>query len=225
MSESRPGGEANSIVLWDLPVRLVHWAWVILLPGLYFSWKTGNMDIHVVLGEVMLALLLFRLLWGFFGSENARFASFIKGPQAVLTYLRGGSKGPSTGHNPLGALSVVAMIALMVLQVALGLFASDTDGLFSGPLDRFVSYDTSLAAAELHESVFNLILIMVALHLAAIIFYRVIRKDDLVRPMITGRKTIQGATQPALAAPARMIICAVVAAALAYWIAQGMHPM
>lgn len=225
MTDSIPNEEAEGIVLWDLPVRLSHWAFVILLPGLYFTYKTGNMDLHVLLGEVMLAVLLFRLLWGIFGSQTARFASFVKGPRTIIDYVRGTSGSNTIGHNPLGALSVVALLALLCVQVGLGLFSSDTDGLYSGPLDRFVSYETSLQASELHESVFNLILAMVALHLVAILFYRVVKRDNLIKPMITGRRVIEGASQPALASSLRFLACVAVSIALTYWIANGSRPL
>src|SRR5262249_5537036 len=120
------------ILIWDWPTRLVHWLLVALV---FFSWGAAeyqHMDLHRYSGYTILGLLVFRLYWGIAGSETARFANFVKGPRAVADYLR--SKTKSIGHNPLGALSVVALLTLLVAQVALGLFSVDVDGLESGPL-------------------------------------------------------------------------------------------
>lgn len=233
MTEGEGGGPAEAgappaskaIVIWDIPVRIVHWMFVLLLPGLYFSYKSGNMDLHVLLGEIMFGLLLFRLLWGLVGSETARFSRFVKGPGAILAYLTGRSSGNRVGHNPLGALSVIAMLVLLSMQVGLGLFASDTDGLYSGPLDRFVSYDTSTEAAELHEEIFNFILAMVALHLAAVLYYRVFRRENLIAPMITGRRVVSDAVQPRIAGFIRFAICALLSIAAAWWVSKGLRPL
>ncbi len=217
--------ESPAIRLWDLPVRLVHWSFVALLPALWWSAETGRLDLHQTLGLVMLALVAFRLLWGAVGSETARFSAFLRGPRAVMGYvkgLRGGGHAPAAGHNPLGGWSVLTLLGLLAVQVTLGLFAQDTDAVGSGPLNHRVSWDTAEALTEAHELGFNLILAFVALHLAAIFYYRVIRRDDLVRPMLTGRRTFpSGTAEPRMAPLWRAGACAAVAAALAWWLSFG----
>ena len=135
---------------------------------------------------------MFRIYWGFAGPETARFGHFIKGPRAIVSYA-GSLFGPTHklafGHNPLGGLSVAAMIVALVAQVTLGLFAADTDtGLDSGPLSRFVSYDVSEMAGDLHEDAFNILLILIGIHIAAIAFYLVVKRANLIGPMVTGRR-------------------------------------
>ncbi len=193
------------IRIWDWPTRLVHWLIVALV---LFSWgsaKYGHMDLHRYSGYTLLGLLLFRLYWGVFGGHTSRFASFVKGPRAVLHYLKSQRDSGSTsfsdpiaqsrettafsvGHNPLGALSVVVLLLLLLAQVFLGLFAVDVDGLESGPLSYLVSFDTGRAVAEIHGIVFNVLLGFIGLHLAAVLFYQWVKRDNLMVPMITGGK-------------------------------------
>jgi hypothetical protein len=212
--------------LWDLPVRLVHWSFVALLPVLWWTAESGLLDLHQQIGLVMLALVAFRLLWGLIGSDTARFTRFVKGPQAIRAYLAGlraGTNPPTVGHNPLGGWNVIALLALLAAQVALGLFAQDTDGLFSGPLNHLVSWDTAKALSEAHELGFNLILALVALHLAAIVYYRVIKRENLITPMITGERRFDApVAAPRLAPLWRAGLCALLAAALALWLAEGL---
>jgi cytochrome b len=186
--------------VWDGPTRLFHW----LLVGLVaFSWWTAEehiFDLHKASGLAIVGLLVFRIYWGFAGPQTARFTHFIKGPRAIFSYA-GSLFGPTHklafGHNPLGGFSVAAMILALVAQVALGLFAADTDtGLDSGPLSRFVSYQFAEAAGDLHEDAFNILLILIGLHIAAILFYLVFKRANLIGPMITGRRK-NGVTGPA----------------------------
>lgn len=211
--------------LWDLPVRITHWSFALLLPALWWTWKSGDMPTHRLLGYITLGLLVFRLYWGVAGSSTARFASFVRGPRAILAYARGLlSKSGETivGHNPIGALSVIALLGAMVVQVALGLFAQDVDGLESGPLAIFVSYDTSDLAGDLHAQLFNLILAFVALHLLAILFYALFKRDNLVTPMITGRKDL-GDVEPPLQAPLwRGLVGVVLAVSISWWVSEGL---
>jgi cytochrome b len=162
-----------TIRLWDLPVRLFHWSVVLLVPAMWATYKAGKMDLHIKLGLALVFIVGFRILWGFLGGQTARFTSFVKGPGAILAYLRSGrgSDGaPVVGHNPLGALSVLGLIGLMAAQVTLGLFASDTDATYSGPLNYWVDADLAEKLTDLHEVGFNLIVLMVIIHLGAIIF-------------------------------------------------------
>jgi cytochrome b len=216
---------AAPVKLWDLPVRLVHWSFVALLPALWWTAENGKIETHIQLGMVMLILVLFRILWGLFGSSTARFAHFVRGPIGVGRYMRGlfGKDGePIVGHNPLGALSVVALILLLGAQVVFGLFASDTDGLYYGPLNSLVGYDAAEKLTEWHELGFNVILAVVVLHVAAIAFYFAVKRDNLVGPMITGRKRYAAPVPaPQIAPWWRGVLCLVIAWAIAGWVWSG----
>ena len=148
-----PAASARRIAVWDVPTRLFHWLLVGLIGLSWWSGKQHHYDIHLWSGIAVLTLLLFRLLWGVFGSSTARFSNFVRGPAAIGDYLRGSWRG--IGHTPLGALSVVALLGLLALQVGLGLFASDEDGLFLGPLSGLISSDASEEVTDLHEDVFS----------------------------------------------------------------------
>lgn len=212
----------NPVVIWDLPVRIVHWGFALLLPAMWLTAENGAMSLHRILGYIALGLLIFRLYWGVVGSSTARFANFVRGPSAILNYLRSGPK--VIGHNPLGALSVVALLGLLALQITLGLFSQDSDALFSGPLSHLVGYDLSDSATELHSALFNLLVLFVALHLIAIAFYAFVRRDNLVRPMITGRKAIGSALAPTMASAGHALIGVAISAMLTIWVAFGLPP-
>lgn len=215
--------QGRSIKLWDLPVRLVHWSLVILLPCLWWTWRSGRTPLHEKLGYVTLGLLLFRLLWGIVGSSTARFAHFVKGPRQIALYLRGGSPA-NVGHNPLGALSVIALLGLMIVEVGFGLFAQDVDGEEAGALASFVSYDTADWARGWHALLFNVILAVVAIHVLAIAFYLVVKRDNLVGPMVTGRKTFnEEVGAPSIAPAWKVILSAIVAVAIAWWVSKGLR--
>jgi cytochrome b len=208
--------------IWDLPVRLVHWSFVVLLPWLWWEAEEEDLDMHMKLGIVMLGLVVFRLLWGVLGSDTARFSRFVKGPGAILRYVRGQGGKTVIGHNPLGALSVLALLGLLTLQIGLGLIAQDVDGLNSGPLNYLVSFDTADAASELHELVFNVILGVVALHVGAILFYLVVKRDNLITPMITGRRRYDAVVEAPLMAPLwRLVVCVVAAFLIMWWVWAG----
>lgn len=208
--------------VWDLPVRLVHWLLVLLIA---FSWWTvhnDHTDWHIWSGIAILTLLIFRLLWGFVGSSTARWSSFIRGPRAIGAYLRGNWTG--IGHTPLGALSVVALLAALAIQVGFGLFAEDEDGLYLGPLSRLVSTDTSDRIRDVHELWFNVVLGLVVLHIAAIIYYR-LRGRGLTKPMITGKAEFHPGTEPMR--PGKWwaaVICLAIALAVSRWVVAGAPP-
>jgi cytochrome b len=179
-------------------------------------------DWHIWSGCAILTLLIFRLLWGFVGSSTARFSSFLRGPSAVRVYLRENWTG--VGHNPLGGLSVVALLLVVAIQVALGLVAQDEDGIYTGPLYRLVSSTTSDKARDLHEAWFNAVLGLIALHIAAIVFYR-LRGRRLTKPMITGRAALDPGTQPMQ--PGKWwlaLICLAVGIAITRWVIAGAPP-
>jgi cytochrome b len=220
MSEEPP---SVRIRVWDAPTRLVHWAMALLIP---YSWWTATHDQlerHRLSGYVLLGLILFRLIWGFAGSAPSRFASFVRGPGAVLRYLRGDSGPARPGHNPIGGWSVVAMLAAIAAQIALGLFAVDEDELEPGPLSDRIGFDTSRALAHIHHKMFWVIVALIALHVAAIIFYRW-RGRKLVAAMITGSMTADAEVEaPAMAPLWRAFVAAGVAAALAWFVASGLR--
>ena len=208
----------RGVRVWDLPTRLFHWAIVLLIPALWWTQHIERLDLHILLGEVMLGLVLFRLIWGVIGASTARFASFVRGPATVWRYLKGQS-APALGHTPLGALSVVAMLILLVVQVGLGLFVSDEDGLNTGPLSHLVSYDSARTLAARHETVFWILLAVIALHVAAIFFYLLARRNNLIGPMVTGtRAPVAGSDEALVAAPWWRLAIAVVAAAGLTWV-------
>jgi cytochrome b len=195
--------------VWDVPTRLVHWSLVILIALSWWSVENKRMDIHYWSGLCVVGLIVFRIYWGFAGPETARFTRFIKGPRAVFGYM-GKLFRPdyhaSFGHNPLGALSVIALLLAVGTQVGLGLFASDTSYVSSGPLSNLVDYETSEEITELHEDFFNVLLAVIGLHLAAIVFYLVGKQINLIGPMITGRrKAVNVEGPPAGIAPISLL--------------------
>lgn len=176
------------ILVWDLPLRLFHWLLAALVVIAIATGTIGGNALvwHMRAGYGILALLVFRLLWGIWGGHHARFASFVRGPRAIVAYLRGHGS-PAAGHNPLGALSVLAMLALLLVQAVLGLFAND-DIFTEGPLYKLVSKDTSDWLTGLHKRNLYLIAALIALHLGAVFYYLLVKRDNLIRPMITGCK-------------------------------------
>jgi cytochrome b len=212
----------QTVKLWDLPVRLVHWSFVLLLPALWWTGEEGELELHRTIGYVMLALVLFRLVWGVIGSGTARFANFVRGPGAVLRYLRGERDGPALGHNPIGALSVLLLLSLLAAQVGAGLFAQDVDGIESGPLAYLVEYETADLAREIHHLLFNVLLAVIAVHVVAVLWYRLVKRDDLITPMVTGQRTFDPPVEPPAAAPAwRGLVLAVAVGAIAWWVSLG----
>lgn len=200
--------------IWDLPVRLFHWAIVLLVPALWWTAETHRMELHMVLGEVMLGLILFRLLWGVLGSSTARFASFVRGPAAVIRYLRGAGRG--LGHNPLGGWSVVLLLLALGVQTGLGLFASDEDGIYYGPLAS-TDLESAHTIAERHGTFFWILVALIALHVLAILYYLLVKRDNLVTPMVTGRGPAGEAAAAMVPAPLwRFLLAAALAAALTY---------
>lgn len=222
----------RTIRVWDLPTRLFHWALVVVTAGaLVTQYIGGNaMDWHFRFGYAALALVLFRVLWGLFGPRYARFASFIRSPAAILAYCKGGkgsqgSPSHSVGHNPLGGLSVLAMLGVILLQAGTGLFAND-DIASEGPLAHLIDKDLSDRLSWLHAQVTGqLIYALIALHVAAIAYHRLRKKVDLITPMITGDQPIGHHDAPAAndGAPIRavavlvMCTCVVGVYSLVHW--------
>ena len=177
------------IRVWDLPLRIFHWALAFCVIAAYISQSIGGnaMVWHGRFGLAVLGLVTFRLAWGFVGSTNARFRHFVRGPKAIAAYLRGQWSG--LGHNPLGALSVLALLGVPLLLTLTGLFAND-DIAFEGPLYALIDKDLSDRITKIHHWFEPVILILVGLHIATIAFYVWVKKQTLVKPMMTGWKEV-----------------------------------
>lgn len=181
--------------VWDWPTRLFHWALVLCVVGAVVSAKVGGnaMEWHFRLGLAVLALLVFRLIWGVVGGRWSRFASFLYAPSTLLRYMRGQARPQEmldVGHSPTGALSVFALLGLLAVQVSTGLVADDEIA-NTGPLIRFVESATSLAATAWHKSWGQWLLLgLVGLHVLAIVAYRLVHRRDLVTPMLMGDKPL-----------------------------------
>lgn len=189
----------KKIRVWDLPLRLFHWALATLVITAILAVKLGDaMELHLIAGSSALALVAFRIVWGLVGPRYARFASFAQSPAAIVGYLRGGKgkRERRPGHNPLGSLSVFALLAIVLAQASSGLFSREDD--FEGPLAKFVGAEVSDRISWLHTEIgATLIYILIGLHLAAIAFYYFRRKQDLVRPMISGDQEVDVEAVPA----------------------------
>lgn len=211
--------------VWDVPTRLFHWTLVILVALSWWSAEYGHDDLHLYLGYGVLSLLFFRIGWGLVGSSTARFSSFVRGPVSVFRYVRDRFHWHVAGHAPLGALSVIALIVMLLIQVGTGLFALDEDGLFGGPLASLVSIAASDTARELHEELWNFLLALIALHVAAILLYRLALGKNLLGPMITGRAELEPGVEPMR--PGKWwaaLICLIVGIAITRWIIGGAPP-
>lgn len=211
----------HRIRVWDLPTRLFHWSLVLLVTGSVIAAKMGGnmMDWHARSGLAIVGLLAFRLAWGVVGSTYARFAHFVRGPRAILAYLRGQWHG--AGHNPLGALSVLAMLALLIAQAFTGLFAND-DIAFNGPLYALVSKSESNALTAWHFRFEYPLYILVGLHVATVAFYSWWKKEPLVPAMVTGNTPVDRADIPSASGGGiAAFILALGIAVAAVWAANG----
>jgi cytochrome b len=220
-----------AVRIWDLPTRLFHWLLAAAVLGAFgTAWVGGNAMVwHMRCGLTVMALLLFRVVWGFVGGRWSRFASFVYAPATVLRYLRGEQRAGDhfeAGHNPLGALSVFGLLGLLAVQVATGLVADDEIA-FKGPLNAYVSSAKGLAATGWHADIgVWIVLALVALHIAAIVFYKVRKQTDLVGPMLSGDKPIPPAaadTPPSVdraGTRALALVLGLACAGLAVWVAR-----
>ncbi|GLK62782.1 cytochrome B [Paracoccus kondratievae] len=189
-------GPIREVRLWDPLLRGFHWllAFFVIAAWCLGQFGPAKMTLHFWCGYVVAGLLIFRLVWGFVGPPPARFAHFVRGPGAVARYMRSmflpePSHWP--GHNPLGALSVIVMLAVLAAQVTTGLISDPDDYINVGPLASYVSSATRSKAVGWHNLGASIILILVLLHVAAVLFYRFWKREDLVSPMINGRKAIR----------------------------------
>lgn len=185
-------GETGKVLVWDLPVRVIHWSLLVCVVG---AWLTRELEgdwfaWHTRFGYAVLLLVSTRILWGFVGTRHARFTSFVRGPYAVLNYLRGEGSRVAVGHNPLGALMIVAFLAMLLAQSVTGLFAND-QVFETGPLFGYIEIGTSDRLTSLHKQLFDWIVAAIAIHVTAALFYLWVRRENLILPMITGRKRVE----------------------------------
>ncbi len=197
-----PDESAPSVRVWDLPTRLFHWTLVLLIAMQYATGQFGLLDMrwHYWCGYATLALIVFRVLWGFAGSQTSRFSGFLRGPSAVLrhavAYFQESPRYPlardAPGHNPLGGWSVLAMLVCVLVQTVSGLFASD-EITEQGPFADQVAEKTMHLMTRVHDWNQNLLLALIALHIVAVLLHLLLKHDNLILPMLTGRKPLAGA--------------------------------
>lgn len=183
---------AKTILVWDIWTRLFHWSLVTIVFIQWFSMEimADGMQIHEYAGYCLLALLIFRISWGLLGTKYARFSQFLYSPKTVINYAQSVTKKdskPYSGHNPLGGLSVIAILFLLLAQVISGLFMTD-DILFYGPYYDSVPGDVQKMMSQIHHYAFDGLLILIAIHLMSVIFYQLVKKQSLVQGMIHGKK-------------------------------------
>ncbi len=215
------------VKVWDWPVRMTHWSFVLLVPAMYITAENSLWGWHTRLGHVLLGLLIFRVIWGFAGTDTARFANFVKGPAGLIGYFRGNyDHKHEIGHNPLGALAVLALLGVIAVQVGMGLFAGDPYDGATGPLNPLVGVMTADWLTDTHEWFVYVVFGMIGLHLAAIGFYSAARMQNLIGPMVTGKgekaEEVEGNSSASIGA----LIGAIAASAgLAIWVYLGAPPL
>jgi len=183
---------SRRVLVWELPIRLFHWALVVLVAGAYVSWRLNQMDWHVWIGYAALTAVLFRILWGFFGGECARFRRFVTGPRAAVTHLAHAlRRAPDhqVGHNAAGGWMVLMLLALLLAETLSGLLISN-DIADEGPLTELLPSRLANAITAMHSICWNLLWAAVALHVLAIVFYALVPRHNLLGPMLSGRKSL-----------------------------------
>jgi cytochrome b len=209
--------------IWDAPTRLFHWALVVLVGCAWLTQELGRMELHFLCGYSILTLLLFRLAWGFAGSDTARFSRFLKSPLAALQHLAHlHHREPDTeiGHNAAGGWMVLLMLLTLAVQVGTGLFSNDRRTRAHGPLAGHVSKAASDLLSSVHSACFTVLLVLVGLHVLAVMAYAVVKRQNLVRPMITGKKRLPAATPaPRMASQILAAIVLAMGAAVAWAVA------
>jgi cytochrome b len=211
---NRDSGLKLPLRVWDAPTRLFHWAIVLLIPTSYVTVHQGWMQLHMLSGYTILTLVLFRVIWGFVGSETSRFSRFLHSPLAVLRQLaqfRDRSPDTQIGHNPAGGWMVLVILAVLGMQLASGLSVTDEDDNIMGPLAKFVGPAWSDRLTSFHILNFKILLGVIVLHVLAVAAYAMVKRHDLVRPMITGKKRLPAATRaPRMTSPLLALVILVV---------------
>lgn len=218
-----PAAPREPVAVWDWPVRVVHWSMVLLFVLLLITGLRGGdaLQWHMRFGQALLALVLFRVLWGFVGSRNARFRAFVRGPRAAARYVRSRVRGTPeihATHNPIGGWMVIALLVAMLVQIGTGLFTND-DILWDGPLAKHVSKDTSDALASFHRRFAWVVVTLAALHVLAVVAYLAVFRENLARAMVDGMKSLPADLADPSAASASSVKAMVLLAAcgLAVW--------
>ena len=180
----------RTLRIWDLPTRLFHWLLVVCIVGAVICVNIGGnlMQWHAYFGYAALSLVLFRVLWGFIGAVHSRFTTFVPSPQRLIAFLSG-KEGSGLGHNPLGSLSVIALLLVVGIQASTGLFTDD-DIAFQGPLAKHVSNATVSLLSSIHALNSNILFGLIGLHLLAIAYYQWVKRESILRPMIQGDKEV-----------------------------------
>ena len=209
-----------AIRVWDFPTRIFHWLLVAFVVFSFITGKIGGtaLKYHELSGFVILVLVVFRLVWGFVGGEQSRFITFVKGPAAVIRYASSLLRRDSIrhiGHNPLGGWSILAMLVSLLIQTGTGLFAND-DVLFEGPLYHLVSKKTSDWLTSIHLLNQKVLLILVVIHIGAVLFYLIAKRENLMKPMITGTKVWHQNQDSSWGHPVLALIILAVVAVIAY---------
>ena len=218
--EQQTPGTPHHVLVWDLPTRLFHWVLVGLVAFTVATGKIGGnaMTYHLWGGFAILVLVLFRVLWGLVGGRYARFRDFVKGPRAVMAYaatLFRPNTQPCLGHNPLGGWSILALLLVLLIQAGTGLFAND-DILTEGPLAAQVSKSVSDTLTRVHRFNQQALLALVAIHVAAVFYYLAVKRENLIIPMITGRKHWHARMAPAGGHPLLALVLLLVVAVVLY---------
>ncbi len=213
-----------NVKVWDLPLRIFHWLLAVLIAVMLLSANFGNFDLHITVGKIIAVLLVFRIAWGFAGSSNARFSALLFRPRAYIDYIRKlpeRSPSYSVAHSPIGSLAVIALLILLAVQVIAGLFAADVDGLVEGPFAYYITYELSRYASDIHLSNVDWLVSLIVLHIAANLFYYFYKRDNLIKTMIVGHRSVPEEklqNPPQLASPWRALWVAAVVAAVMTWL-------
>ncbi|MEM7081397.1 MAG: cytochrome b/b6 domain-containing protein [Pseudomonadota bacterium] len=215
-------------LVWDLPTRLFHWLLALSLLASYVTAKIGYdaRQLHLWLGYWMIGLLAFRIVWGFVGTRHARFLAFFPTPGRVVAYLKRVARGEAketVGHNPLGSIMIFMTLALLSLQAVSGLFVDD-EIMFAGPYAMAVSVEFASWMNRIHHTAINLILVLVGIHIAAVLYHVLVKKEGLIRAMFSGRKSADVVPEEESIGHSRLgmaFAVGVVVAGLTYWMTLG----
>ena len=216
---------AKQQLVWDLPVRIFHWCFVGVLVALWYTsdQENGLIEIHMKLGYTALGLIIFRLIWGVVGTKHAKFTNFAPSFSQLITYIQGirvGKIKSYIGHNPLGSLMVIFILFAVLLQATSGLFISD-DIFSAGPYNGVLSIELEKILKTIHSNGFNVIATLSALHIIAVLYYLIIKKQNLIKPMFTGKKSIDDANTEDPIKHSKLVIAFIVAALVVifvYWL-------
>ncbi len=214
---------AEKHLIWDLPLRIFHWSFAFTILASWYTaeHKDDYIELHMQLGFVALALIIFRIIWGIIGPKHARFSQFIPSPKTLIVYLtKSNNENFAPGHNPLGALMVILMIMLISTQAISGLFITD-DVFSSGPYYGSLASELEKVMSFLHHNTFDFMIGAIALHLAAVAYYWQVKKQNLVKPMITGRKSAEQVKATDAIPHSKLILASIVAVCcvgFVYWL-------